>query len=194
MKKLLLTLLCAPLLMTGCLNGTDYEPPTMPPFTLNQLQFKGKMTATPQQSGSQFEKFELADVEFSIVKPANSEMDNTVTLSLKKVRFAEQMPKLIDCEYRNLILTAWPYDNLLRATPAETDKNIPMYPYYQGLPIDINQDSVPDPEFKTTDLVVEVLFQNDKIAKGGVKFKCNTMEVVIIGDPINTDAPITPSN
>ncbi len=193
MKKLLLTLLCAPLLMTGCLNGEDYEPPTMPEFTFNQLKFKGKLTATPLP-GSEFAKFEHENVTFSLLPPANPEQDPRVTLSLENVRFVEQMPMPIACTYPNLVLTAWPYDKLLTATPAETDKNIPMYPYYNGVPLDINQDGVPDPEFKTTDLVVEVLFQNDKIAKGGVKFRCNTMEVLIIGDPINPTAPITPTN
>ncbi len=182
MKKLLLTLLCAPLLMTGCLNGTDYEPPTMPEFTFNQLQFKGKMTATPLP-GSQFAKFEQENVKFSILPPVDPEKDPRVTLSLENVRFVEQMPVSIACTYPNLLLTAWPYDKLLRAEPA--DKNSPMYPYYNGVPIDINQDGVPDPEYKTTDLVVEILFQDDKIAKGGVKFHCNTMEVLIIGNPIN---------
>lgn len=181
MKKLLLTLLCAPLLMTGCLNGTDYEPPTMPEFTFNQLQFKGKMTATPQ-AGSQFAKFTQENVQFSILPPADPEKDQKVTLRLQNVRFVEQMPVSIECTYPDLVLMAWPYDKHLTASPA--DKNAPMYPYYQGKPLDINQDGTPDPEYKTTDLLVDVVFTNDKITKAGVKFHCYTMEVLIEGEPI----------
>lgn len=182
MKKLLLTLLCAPLLMTGCLNGADYEPPTMPEFTFSQLQFKGKLTSTPLP-GSEFAKFEQQDVRFSILPPANPEQDQRVTLHLENVRFVEQMPVSIACDYPKLILTAWPYDKHLTAGPA--DKNDPLYPYYNGLPLDIDQDGKPDPEFKTTDLMVDILFTNDKITKAGVKFRCYTMEVLIEGEPIN---------
>ncbi len=182
MKKLLLTLLCAPLLMTGCLNGQDYEPPTMPEFTFSQLRFKGKMTSTPLP-GSEFAKFEQTDVLFSILPPVDPEKDQRVTLSLENVRFVEQMPVSIACTYPNLILTAWPYDKHLTAEPV--DKNNPMYPYYMGLPIDINQDGTPDPEYKTTNLLVDIVFVNDKITKAGVKFHCNTMEVLIEGEPIN---------
>lgn len=181
MKKLLLTLLCAPLLMTGCLNGSDYEPPTMPEFTFNQLQFKGKMTATPLQ-GSEFTKFTQEDVLFSILPPADPEKDQRVTLRLQNVRFVEQMPVSIECTYPNLVLMAWPYDKHLTAQPADKE---PMYPYYQGLPLDIDKDGKPDEEYKTTDLLVDIVFTNDKITKAGVKFHCYTMEVLIEGEPIN---------
>lgn len=181
MKKLFLTLLCAPLLMTGCLSGSDYEAPTLPPFTFNQLQFKGKMTATPL-SGSEFTKFTQEDVVFSILPPEEPEKDQRVTLRLQNVRFVEQMSRSIECTYPNLVLTAWPYDMHLTAAPSSKD---PIYPYYHGLPLDINQDGVPDPEYLTTDLQVDIVFANDKITKGGVKFKCYTLEVLIEGDPIN---------
>lgn len=180
MKKLLLTLLCAPLLMTGCLSNSDYEQPTMPEFTFSQLQFKGKMTATPL-SGSEFSKFTQDNVSFAILPPVDSEKDPRVTLRLQNVRFVEQMPRAIECTYPNLILTAWPYDKHLTAAPATKD---PMYPYYNGLPLDIDQDGTPDPEYLTTDLQVDIVFINDKITKAGVKFHCYTMEVIIEGEPI----------
>jgi len=176
MKKLLLALLCAPLLMTGCLNNSDYEQPTMPEFTFNQLRFKGKMTV--KQPGSESVKFTWDDVEFAILPPADPSKDQRVTLSLKNVCFVEQMP--IDCTFPNLILMAWPSNNLLTAQPADGGT---VYPYSNGKPIE---------EYKTTDLLVAVTFVNDQIAKGGVEFRCNSMEVTIIGDPIKNGSDNEP--